>query len=169
MSVIAYIGLGSNLDNPADQVLSAIGDLQRLPSSQLTAASSLYCSAPVGHIEQDDFINAVAIIETTLQPLELLNELQQIESRHHRQRLVHWGPRTLDLDLLLYGDLLIDLPRLRIPHPEMIRRRFVMEPLLELNPDIEIPHTHHSARSILAQLQDQQLSLFQASNYPRNL
>jgi len=169
MSVIAYIGLGSNLDNPADQVLSAIEELQRLPASQLIATSSLYSSAPVGQIEQDDFINAAAMIETALMPLDLLDELQQIETRHHRQRLVHWGPRTLDLDLLLYGDLLIDHPRLRVPHPEMIRRRFVIEPLLELNPDIEIPTSRLSGRTLLSSVQDQQLSLFQASNYPRNL
>src|SRR5690625_6610165 len=99
----AYIGLGSSLENPRNQVTAALDELNQLPRCRLVAASKLYQSEPLGP-PQPDFINAVAALETTLSPLELLDQLQELEQRHQRVRREHWGPRTLDLDLLLYGD-----------------------------------------------------------------
>ena len=129
---LAYIGLGSNLGNPTAQVRQALGELAGLPLSTLVAQSSLYATPPVGPQDQPDFINAVAVIKTALSPLALLDQLQALEQRHRRQRLRHWGPRTLDLDLLLYGQQAIERPRLKVPHPYMHERAFVLVPLVEV-------------------------------------
>ncbi len=138
--VRAYIGLGSNLSSPLRQVRQAIAELAQLPGSRLVAVSSLYRSAPMGPAGQPDYINAVASIETQLAPLELLDQLQAVESRHGRKRgAVQWGPRTLDLDLLLYGDEQIDEPRLRVPHPGMRLRGFVLFPLAQVAPWLRLP------------------------------
>ena len=118
--VRAYIGLGSNLFSPLKQVRQAIAELAQLPESRLCAASPIYCSRPMGPADQPDFINAVVAIDTSLGPLVLLDGLQAIENSHHRKRgAVQWGPRTLDLDLLLYGNTRIDESRLTVPHPGM--------------------------------------------------
>ena len=138
--VNAYIGLGSNLDNPQGHVRQALEELKKLPQSQLLSASKLYLSKPVGPQDQDDFINAVVILATTLEPLALLDELQAIEHQHQRVRARHWGPRTLDLDLLLFGDQSIQHPRLTVPHAELSQRDFVIGPLLELCPDLALPN-----------------------------
>ena len=138
--VNAYIGLGSNLDNPKGHVRQALEELKKLPQSQLLSASKLYLSKPVGPQDQDDFINAVVILATTLEPLALLDELQAIERQHQRVRERHWGPRTLDLDLLLFGDQSIQHPRLTVPHAELSQRDFVIGPLLELCPDLALPN-----------------------------
>ena len=138
--VNAYIGLGSNLDNPKGHVRQALEDLKTLPQSQLLLASKLYLSKPVGPQDQDDFINAVVLLATTLEPLALLDELQAIEHRHQRVRERHWGPRTLDLDLLLFGHQSIQHPRLTVPHAELSQRDFVIGPLLELCPDLALPN-----------------------------
>ncbi|MGB8713591.1 MAG: 2-amino-4-hydroxy-6-hydroxymethyldihydropteridine diphosphokinase [Onishia taeanensis] len=135
----AYIGLGSNLDGPRDHVERALRELDGLKLTRLAAASSCYASRPVGPQDQPDFINAVAHIETRLSPLALLDQLQALEQRHARVRRRHWGPRTLDLDLLLYDDQCLDHPRLRLPHPEIARRAFVVVPLHELAPTLELP------------------------------
>lgn len=136
---VVYIGLGSNMDHPQHQVTAALSELACLPDTALLQTSSLYQSAPLGPQEQPDFINAVASLETALTAEALLDALQQIEQNHARVRTTHWGPRTLDLDILLYGDMSIKTQRLTVPHPEMIRRSFVLEPLLELAPLIDIP------------------------------
>lgn len=128
----AYIGLGSNLESPVAQVRQALDELGGLPLSTLVAQSSLYATPPVGPQDQPDFINAVAVIKTALSPLALLDQLQALEQRHRRQRLRHWGPRTLDLDLLLYGQQTIERPRLKVPHPYMHERAFVLVPLAEV-------------------------------------
>ena len=120
--VNAFIGLGSNLDNPKDHVRQAIEDLKQLPQSQLLLASKLYLSKPVGPQDQDDFVNAVVLLATELEPLALLDELQSIEQHHQRVRERHWGPRTLDLDLLLFADQTIQNSRLTVPHTELSRR-----------------------------------------------
>ena len=138
--VNAYIGLGSTLDNPKGHVRQALEDLKTLPQSQLLLASKLYLSKPVGPQDQDDFINAVVLLATTLEPLALLDELQAIEHRHQRVRERHWGPRTLDLDLLLFGHQSIQHPRLTVPHAELSQRDFVIGPLLELCPDLALPN-----------------------------
>ncbi len=139
MSVTAFIALGSNLDNPVSQVNTAIGEIEHIHGIELKAVSRLYRTAPVGPQDQDDFINAVVKVETTFPPLELLDRLQEIEQKHHRIRTVHWGPRTLDLDILLYGSEVIDSPRLKIPHPEMKRRGFVLVPLMDIASELVLP------------------------------
>jgi 2-amino-4-hydroxy-6-hydroxymethyldihydropteridine diphosphokinase len=135
----AYIGLGSNLDNPKEHVKQALEDLKQLPKSQLLLASKLYLSKPVGPQDQDDFINAVVLLVTELEPLALLDQLQAIEQRHQRVRERHWGPRTLDLDLLLFGDQCIENSRLTVPHAELANRDFVVGPLFELSPELILP------------------------------
>ena len=130
----AYIGLGSNLDAPQRRVEQALAALDRLPVTRLLAASPCYASKPVGPKDQPDFVNAVAQVTTRLSPLALLDQLQALEQQHRRRRLRHWGPRTLDMDLLLYGDRALDLPRLKLPHPAMLERAFVLFPLADIAP-----------------------------------
>ena len=136
---IAYIGLGSNLAEPRSQVEDALGELGALPRTRLLARSSLYRSVPVGYAAQPDFINAVAGLDTALDARELLRELQAIEERHARVRSFANAPRTLDLDLLLFGDQRIAEPALVVPHPRMHERAFVLEPLVEIAPQARIP------------------------------
>ncbi|MEQ6918061.1 2-amino-4-hydroxy-6-hydroxymethyldihydropteridine diphosphokinase [Halomonas aquatica] len=133
----AWIGLGSNLEGPREHVERALGELDRLPLTRRVDASRLYASRPVGPADQPDYINAVAHLMTRLSPLALLDQLQALEQRHGRVRGRHWGPRTLDLDLLLFDDCRLTLPRLTLPHPEMARRAFVLVPLAELAPAME--------------------------------
>jgi len=135
----AYIGLGANLGDPRSQILAAIAALARLPQSRLLLRSSLYRSAPVGYADQPDFVNAVAQIETALAPRAVLDALLDIEQALGRSRSFANAPRTLDLDLLLYGQLLISEPGLQVPHPRMHARAFVLAPLAEIAPDIDIP------------------------------
>lgn len=133
--VAVWIGLGSNLQEPERQVRAAIGELAALPESRLQAASRLYRTAPVGPPGQPDYINAAARLETRLAPQALLAELHRIELAHGRRRDgTRWGPRILDLDILIYGDARIDEPGLTIPHPEMARRAFVLVPLADVAP-----------------------------------
>jgi len=134
-----YIGLGSNLANPRSQLENALQELDDLPETMVTAASSLYESAPMGPTDQPDYLNAVACIATALEPLPLLDALQALELAHQRSRQQHWGPRTLDLDILLYGERVIDEERLQVPHPHMHNRSFVLQPLLEISPETVIP------------------------------
>lgn len=138
---LAYIGIGSNLDDPRTQVLEAFEDLDKLPHTRVVSRSSLYRTAPVGHATQPDFINAVARLETGLPAERLLAELQEIEAHHGRKRSFPNAPRTLDLDVLLYGELSLDLPELKIPHPRMHERAFVLRPLLEIAPELQIRFT----------------------------
>lgn len=153
--VVAYIGLGSNLENPQVQIETAFGELDGLPGSRLLARSSLYVSAPMGPADQPDYINAVAALNTGLSPLALLDSLQAIEQRHQRKRTVLWGPRTLDLDILLYGEQRIDSQRLKVPHPGMTLRNFVLYPLAEIagDPDMDVPGSG-ALNSLLAQCAD---------------
>ncbi|MEH6577413.1 MAG: 2-amino-4-hydroxy-6-hydroxymethyldihydropteridine diphosphokinase [Amphritea sp.] len=134
-----YIGLGSNLEDPRQQVSIALKELQQLPNCRNLSHSSLYRSDPVGPAGQPDYINAVACIETTLTPLQLLDALQGIEQDHQRVRIQHWGPRTLDLDLLLFGQQVIHNERLTVPHAFMVERNFVLYPLAEIAPDLSLP------------------------------
>jgi len=139
MNVVATIGLGANLNDPAAQVKYALTELDRLPGTRLIAHSSLYASAPVGYVDQPDFINAVARVETALAPRALLVALLDIEHRHGRERSFRNAPRTLDLDLLLYGNAHFHEDGLTLPHPRMCERGFVLLPLLEIAPDAVIP------------------------------
>lgn len=139
-AVPAFIGIGSNLDQPVRQVRSALKALGRLPASRLTGASSLYQSPPLAFAEQPDYVNAVACIETRLPPMDLLAVLQRLEADHGRVRGGRrWGPRTLDLDILLYDDLRMDSERLTVPHPGIASRPFVLRPLAELAPTLHLP------------------------------
>ena len=136
---IAYVGLGANIGEPGRQLRAAIEELMNLPGSKSVLASSVYSSAPLGHADQPDFLNAVVRLDTALAPEHLLGQLQEIEKRHGRERPFAGAPRTLDLDLLLYGDEAIASPRLTVPHPRMHERAFVLKPLLELDPAIAVP------------------------------
>jgi 2-amino-4-hydroxy-6-hydroxymethyldihydropteridine diphosphokinase len=151
---VAYVGIGSNLDDPRTHVLQAFTELDRLPHTRVVKRSALYRSAPVGHAEQPDFVNAVARLETGLPAERLLTELQEIEARHGRKRSVPNAPRTLDLDVLLYGERSLDLPSLKIPHPRMHERAFVLKPLLEVAPEVAIPG-RGPARAFLDACKDQ--------------
>ncbi len=136
----AYIGLGSNLDSPARQIDAAFDRLDGMTGSRVFARSHLYRSAPFGGIEQPEFVNAAAALLTTLSPRELLDELKAIETAHGREQGgVRWGPRVLDLDLLVYSSETVDEPGLAVPHPGIAERNFVLLPLCDLAPDLVIP------------------------------
>jgi 2-amino-4-hydroxy-6-hydroxymethyldihydropteridine diphosphokinase len=136
----AYIGLGSNLEDPVQQLKTALNELDQLPRTKRIRASSLYSSKPVGPQDQPDFVNAVACLSTDLTPIELLDALQALEQSHRRVRERHWGPRTLDLDILLYDEQIIEQPRLIIPHAFMHTRGFVLLPLAEIDAHLSIPN-----------------------------
>lgn len=152
-----YLGLGSNQGEPAMQLQRAVEALATLPDSRLTGVSSLYVSAPISPIKQPDFLNATARMETRLPPLALLSHLKGIEARQGRELSgERWGPRPLDLDLLLYGELRIDTPELQLPHPDLAGRAFVLLPLSELEPSLEIPGIGTLAE-LLPQVRDQRI------------
>jgi 2-amino-4-hydroxy-6-hydroxymethyldihydropteridine diphosphokinase len=135
-----YLGLGANLNSPLEQLMQAVSALIHLPQSQLAAVSSFYGSRPMGPQDQPDYVNAVAALDTRLTPETLLDELQRIELEQGRQRKEdRWGPRTLDLDILLYGEAMLATPRLTVPHYGLHQREFVVYPLLELAPSLHIP------------------------------
>ncbi|MFT5707630.1 MAG: 2-amino-4-hydroxy-6-hydroxymethyldihydropteridine diphosphokinase [Oceanospirillaceae bacterium] len=136
--VTCYIGLGSNLDNPLSHVQNAIHELKNLSDCKFVEASSIYQSAPIGPPGQDDYINAVVCLTTTLSSEQLLDQLQHVENTHKRIRIERWGARTLDLDILLFGDSIIETARLTIPHAFMTDRNFVLVPLAELNSSLSI-------------------------------
>jgi 2-amino-4-hydroxy-6-hydroxymethyldihydropteridine diphosphokinase len=139
MRVQAFIALGSNLHNPIAQITRAFEQLAALPETQLVRQSSLYYTAPVGYDNQPDFINAAAEISTTLDPLTLLHALLALEAGAGRERPFPNAPRVLDLDLLLYDGRVINTPELTLPHPRMHERGFVLLPLAEIAPELEIP------------------------------
>ena len=146
---LAYIGLGSNLDDPKAHLVRALDQLNTPPDVTVERISSFYRSSAVGPGQQDDYINAAAGLRTTLAPEQLLDQLQAIEQNDQRQRDIRWGPRTLDLDLLLYGDLVLATRRLTIPHPHMHQRNFVLQPLLDIDPILTLP-CGRSVASLLA-------------------
>ena len=135
----AFIGLGSNLDDPPAQIRRALQALAALPGTRLVRCSSLYRNPPSGYMDQPDFVNAVAKLETRLEARELLERLLAIEGVHGRVRTRPDGPRTLDLDILLYGGRTVREPGLTIPHPRMLERAFVLVPLAEIAPDAVVP------------------------------
>ncbi len=139
-NVIAYIGLGSNLNNPEAQINAARAKIAQVEGVWELGFSSLYQSSPMGPQDQPDYINAVMSVSTSLAPHELLRCLQDIENKHGRVRSgERWGARTLDLDLLIYGDQQIDTADLKVPHPGVADRAFVLYPLNELNSQIRVP------------------------------
>jgi 2-amino-4-hydroxy-6-hydroxymethyldihydropteridine diphosphokinase len=139
--VRAFIGLGSNLQEPVEQLRRALQALARISGCTLETHSRLYRSRPMGPQDQPAYVNAVAQLSTVLAPPDLLDRLQALELAQGRERSAQrWGPRTLDLDILLYGDRRIELPRLRVPHPGLASREFVLYPLLEIaGPDLTVP------------------------------
>jgi 2-amino-4-hydroxy-6-hydroxymethyldihydropteridine diphosphokinase len=129
----AYIALGSNLSRPQSQLQQAVGALEALPDTTLVRVSSIYRSTAVGPGTQPDYLNAVLLLDTKQSPLALLDAMQQIEQEQGRVRNIRWGPRTLDLDLLLYGEVKITSLTLTVPHPRMQQRNFVLYPLREIS------------------------------------
>jgi 2-amino-4-hydroxy-6-hydroxymethyldihydropteridine diphosphokinase len=150
----AFIGVGSNLDHPADQVRKAVAALEQPPQLHCLGCSSLYETDPVGYLDQPRFINAVAQVQTTLTAHQLLDRLRAIEAHQGRQRSIPNGPRTVDLDLLLFGDQIIRDHQLTVPHPRMAERAFVLLPLAELAPKANIPGVGE-ARQLLAAISAQ--------------
>jgi 2-amino-4-hydroxy-6-hydroxymethyldihydropteridine diphosphokinase len=148
----SFIGLGSNLGEREAMIRRALEDLARLPSTTLVRASSLYDTEPVGDPDQPGFLNAVAELETGLGARQLLWNLLLIERRLGRERTRRWGPRVIDLDLLLHGDEVLDEPDLTVPHPELVRRSFVLVPLVELDPLIVHPVTGETMLAHLSHL-----------------
>lgn len=145
----AYVALGSNLHDPMAQITQCFADLARIPKTEVVARSSLYSSAPVGCGEQADFINAVAELSTDLTPQELLQELFEMEHRHGRQRRTQNAPRTLDLDLLSFDQLISTEHHLTLPHPRMHERAFVLMPLCEIAPNYVIPGKGRASEYLL--------------------
>lgn len=134
-TVTAYLGLGANLGDRAEAIAAALRGLHQPPALEVTRRSSLYETAPVGVTDQPDFLNAVAEVRTTLTPQELLTRVLQLEQQMGRARTQRWGPRVIDIDILLYGDCILAGPELTLPHPRMMGRAFVLRPLAEIAPD----------------------------------
>ncbi|MFZ2289414.1 MAG: 2-amino-4-hydroxy-6-hydroxymethyldihydropteridine diphosphokinase [Halopseudomonas yangmingensis] len=165
--ITCYIGLGSNQQEPLFQLQQACQALAELPDSRLLACSSAYSSSPLGPQDQPDYLNAVACLQTRLEPLALLDALQAIEQHQGRIRKdQRWGPRTLDLDLLLYGDQQIEHARLQVPHYHMHTRDFVLRPLLELQPDLHLPDGSN-LQQFLAHCADHQLQVKTVALWPK--
>jgi 2-amino-4-hydroxy-6-hydroxymethyldihydropteridine diphosphokinase len=154
MSTLAYIGLGANLGDARQTIAAAIDTLRQSSGILALKQAPLYSSDPVD-AQGPAFINTVVVVDTTLEPLNLLDLLQAIEQAHGRERPYRNAPRTLDLDLLLYGELTIETPRLSVPHPRMHQRAFVLRPLQDLGPDLQL--AHGDFKTLLAACQDQKL------------
>ncbi len=133
-----YLALGTNLGDRGKELDQAIAYIKRLQGTTVKSISRIYETKPVGYTNQADFLNMVICIQTQTEPLQLLLELQEIESRMKRVREIHWGPRTIDIDILLYDDMEINLPELLIPHPRMFERAFVLVPLKDIYPYTEV-------------------------------
>jgi 2-amino-4-hydroxy-6-hydroxymethyldihydropteridine diphosphokinase len=146
-----FVGLGSNLSDPVKQVNRALCSLDELAQTRVLSCSKLYGSAPQGPQDQPDFVNAVCLLETQLSPMNLLQALQGIEQAQGRIKKRHWGERLIDLDILLFDDLTVSLPELTIPHIEIVNRDFVLMPLFEIAPDVNIPN-QGSVWSLMSQL-----------------
>lgn len=154
----AFIALGSNLENPIQQIETALEEINLISKTRLLKRSSLYQTAPVGLLDQPDFINAVTQIETSLTPYQLFDALMLIEQKHNRKRDFLNAPRTLDLDLLLYDNRVLQEEMLTIPHPRMFQRAFVLIPLLEIAPDYFIPG-HGSIAQLAENCKEQRLKI----------
>ena len=148
----AYVGMGSNVGDREAMIRSALECLAQVPETNLIRASSLYDTEPAGDADQPNFLNAVAELDTELTPRQLLWNLLLIERRLGRVRTRRWGPRNIDLDLLLQGSLVIDEPDLKVPHPELLQRAFVLVPLVELDPLLVHPITNESLLAHLSRL-----------------
>jgi 2-amino-4-hydroxy-6-hydroxymethyldihydropteridine diphosphokinase len=152
----AYISFGSNMGDREDYLKQAIQKINLHPSIQVEDISSIYETDPIGFVDQAQFLNMIIKINTVLSAFELLDVLQEIEKLLDRKREVRWGPRTLDLDILLYNHENIDAEQLIVPHPRMCERAFVLIPLYELNRNIRIPKIEEPLSTIIDQLQDKE-------------
>ena len=148
----SYIALGSNINNPSMQVDKAVDLIRSIPESKIVAISSKHVTKPYGYLQQNDFINSVLQLRTSLTAFDLLIYLQQIENKMGRVRSFTWGPRVIDLDILLYADQVISTASLKIPHPEMHKRSFVLAPLSEINSKLIIPVVCKSVSNLLADI-----------------
>ena len=148
----AYIAVGSNMGDSREHIAKALGQLEKHKDIQVTKVSGLLETLPYGGVEQDNFVNGMFEIRTLLTPEELLRELHKIEASEGRERKIHWGPRTLDLDIIFYDDLIYSSEDLVIPHVDMENRYFVLKPLSELAPNFRHPITHKTVAQILAEL-----------------
>ncbi|WP_079524785.1 2-amino-4-hydroxy-6-hydroxymethyldihydropteridine diphosphokinase [Halobacillus hunanensis] len=157
----AYIALGSNISPRKQYLTEAIDMLGEHEKITLAKQSKVYQTAPVGYTDQNDFLNMVIEVETVLQPLQLLDYCQMIEQNLGRRRIIKWGPRTIDLDILLYNDENMKAKRLTIPHPHMHERAFVLVPLTEVNPEANLPTLRKTAKEVLQQLPDEDVKTIQ--------
>ena len=151
---VAYIGFGSNIGDRLGHIQNAIGTLSKTEGITLKKISSIYKTDPVGYEAQAQFLNGVAAIQTDLPPLSLLRTLKDIEAVVGRQHRIRWGPREIDLDILIYGYLCLQTEKLVIPHPEMHLRRFVLAPLAEIAPDLVHPVFQETVQTLLERLED---------------
>ncbi|MBM4340082.1 MAG: 2-amino-4-hydroxy-6-hydroxymethyldihydropteridine diphosphokinase [Deltaproteobacteria bacterium] len=156
MGHIVYIGFGSNLGDKIAYCEKAIAEILDLDSHKLLAKSSFYKTQPVGYRAQDWFVNGVIKLESDLEPQDLLRALKEVESRLGRTETFQWGPREIDLDLLLYGDRVIQTDQLQIPHPRLQERRFVLIPLNEIDPDLIHPVLKKSIQELLKEIKENQ-------------
>ncbi len=156
MPHLAYLGIGSNLGDKIEQCRKAITEILAIHGHRLLTQSSFYKTQPMGYLAQDWFINGVIHIETDLEPLELLRKLKEIESKMGRKETVRWGPRAIDLDLLLYDDLVMKTEELEIPHPRLKDRQFVLIPLVEISPNLIHPSLKKTMRELLSEIQEDQ-------------
>ena len=152
LSAISFIGTGSNVGDAADNCKKGIKAIEKIKGNEIIAISSFYKTEPVSNIEQDWFVNCVIKIKTVLTPYQLLHKLQDIEKRLGRKKGVKWGARIIDLDILLYDNLIVDEDSLKIPHPRMHERRFVLEPLSEIDENLIHPIIKKSIRILLNEL-----------------
>lgn len=160
---IAFLGMGSNIGDRFAQIEQAVRLLEDIGTIEVDKLSSVYETEPVGYLDQPKFLNLVCQIRTTLTPHQLLRQVQSIEQRLKRVRTIRWGPRTIDIDILLFGDQMVHDPDLIIPHPRMLQRSFVMVPLAELDPNRIIPGTTKTVFQWAQMLSDQAISLFHQS------
>ncbi|MGQ0506041.1 MAG: 2-amino-4-hydroxy-6-hydroxymethyldihydropteridine diphosphokinase [Myxococcaceae bacterium] len=165
MNEKVYIGLGANVGEREARLLGALAALSRIDAVSVLSCSSLYESAPVGP-PQPRFLNAVVELEADLEPVQLLTILKQIERDLGRTPAEHWGPRTIDLDILLWGDRVVAKPLLQIPHLELHNRRFALEPLCEIAPDARHPILDAPVRKLLGQLLHQDVTKLESASWP---
>ena len=151
-NTLAYLGLGTNLGDRESYLAQALKELVGLPTIEIAAVSSIYETAPVGLTDQPDFLNLVVSVRTTLSPRELMDALLHIENKMGRVRTVRWGPRVIDLDLLLFGDVRVEVPGLSVPHPRLRERSFVLIPLAEIAPDLILPGEKTTIKKLVEKL-----------------